>query len=398
MSPIIDRLDALRADTPGVEHVTHFNYAGSSLPPNPVQKTIIDHLNLEATIGGYEAAAAANDRIEAAYTSIARLINASPDEIAHVENATRGWDMGVYAIPFQQGDRVLTTTWEYASNLVALLQIQQRFGIEIEVVPSDASGQVDLDAMEAALQTPTAAVFLTHMPTNGGLVQPAEEIGALIRQHQPDAWYVIDACQTAGQLPLDVEALRCDILSVTSRKYLRGPRGAGFLYMRKERISHAIPPLLDLHAADLISPAEYVIRPDARRFENWESYVAGRLGLGAAVDYALDLGLDNIWERVQQQGGLLRQRLLTIDGVNVHDVGIVQGGIVTFSRQRIPSEEILAELSAQKIHTSLSNVYFTGLDPKQEALGTYIRASVHYITTDEEIEQLVNTVAALEVT
>lgn len=392
MPPILNRLDALRADTPGVNHVTHFNYAGSSLPAKSVLDTVIRHLIHEATIGGYEAAAAANDRIEAAYTSIATLINASADEIAHVENATRGWDMGVYAIPFRQGDRVLTTSWEYASNLVALLQIQKRFGISIEVVPNDAAGQIDLDALEQALQQPTAAVFITHVPTNGGLVQPAEAIGALIRQHQPDAWYVLDACQSAGQLPIDVQAIQCDILSATSRKYLRGPRGAGFVYMRRERIAEAVPPLLDLHAAELISPTEYVIRPDARRFENWESYIAGRLGMGAAVDYALDLGMENIWQRVHQQGAKLREELLKIDGVRVHDVGEVQGGIVTFSREGLASEDLLAALSAAKINTSLSNIYRTYLDTELEKIGTYIRASVHYITTDEEIDRLVSVV------
>lgn len=392
MTALHDRIDALRAETPGVNHVTHFNYAGSSLPAKSVLDVVVRHLILEATIGGYEAAAEAHDRIEAAYQSIATMLNASPDEIAHMENATRGWDMAVYAIPFEQGDRVLTTSWEYASNLVALLQIQQRFGIEIEVVPNDAHGQIDLDALEQALQKSTAAVFITHVPTNGGLVQPAEAIGKLIRQHQPDAWYVVDACQSAGQLPLDVEAIQCDILSATSRKYLRGPRGAGFVYMRKHRIEHATPPLLDLHAAELISTTEYVIRPDARRFENWESYIAGRLGMGAAVDYALDLGLENIWEQVQQQGELMRTKLLAIDGVQIHDAGQVRGGIVTFSREGVPSEKLVQALSEQKVNTSLSNIYRTHLDPELEGLGTWVRASAHYITTDDEIQKLVDVV------
>lgn len=392
MPLILDRLDALRADTPGVQHVTHFNYAGSSLPPNPVQRAVIDHLELEATIGGYEAAAQANDRIEAVYASIATMLNASSDEIALVENATRGWDMGVYAIPFEKGNRVLTTSWEYASNMVALVQIQKHFEIEIEVVPNAESGEIDLDALEKELQKPTAGVFITHVPTNGGLVQPAEKIGELIRQYQPDAWYVLDACQSAGQLSIDVEEIQCDVLSATSRKYLRGPRGSGFVYVRKERIQHMEPPLLDLHAADLVSPTEFVIRPDARRFENWESYVAGRLGLGAAVDYALELGMDNIWDRIREQGALLREKLLEIDGVNIHDVGKVRGGIVTFSRERVKSEKIHRALSNEKINTSISNIYQTHLDPEWEGMGTYIRASLHYITTDEEIEKLVDVV------
>ncbi len=383
-----DRITALREETPGCAHVAHFNHAGSSLSPQPVLDAVIDHLTLEATIGGYEAAAAASDRLDAVYDSIARLLNAAPDEIALVENATRGWDMAVYAIPFQRGDRVLTTQAEYASNLVALLQIAKRRDVEVEVVPNDASGQVSLDALRTALDQPVKAVFIAHMPTNGGLVQPAEEIGAIVRERQPKAWYVLDACQTAGQLPLDVERLQCDVLSATSRKYLRGPRGAGFVYVRRSRIESMEPPLLDLHAADLISATDYVIRPDARRFENWESYVAGRLGLGVAVDYALDLGLDAIWHRVRRQATRLRTRLAAIDGVAIHDAGEVQGGIVTFSRHGIAPDAIKDALAREKINVSLSNIYRTYLDSGQDAIGTFIRASVHYLTTDEEIERL----------
>ena len=391
-----DRIAALREETPGCAHVAHFNHAGSSLSPQPVLDAVIGHLTLEATIGGYEAAAAASDRLDAVYASIARLLNAAPDEIALVENATRGWDMAVYAIPFEPGDRVLTTQAEYASNLVALLQIARHQGVTVEVVPNDASGQISLDAFSTAMDRPVKAVFIAHMPTNGGLIQPAAEIGATIRERQPNAWYVLDACQTAGQVPLDVERLQCDVLSATSRKYLRGPRGAGFVYVRRSRIESMEPPLLDLHAADLTSATEYAIRPDARRFENWESYVAGRLGLGAAVDYALDLGLDAIWRRVQRQAELLRTRLTAIDGVTIHDAGLAQGGIVTFSRDGIEAEEIREALAGEKINVSLSNIYRTYLDPEQDALGRFVRASVHYVTTDEEIERLSGVVGALQ--
>ncbi len=386
------RIDALRAETPGTSHVAHFNHAGSSLPPQPVLNATVDHLTLEATIGGYEAAAAASDRLEAVYASVARLLNAHPGEIALVENATRGWDMAAYAIPFQTGDRILTTPWEYASNLVAILQIAKRHSLVIDIVPNDAHGQVDLDALEAALATPTAAVFITHMPTNGGLIQPAADIGRLIRRRQPNAWYVLDACQTAGQVPLDVESFQADVLSATGRKYLRGPRGTGFVYVRENRIASTEPPLLDLHAANLTSASTYTIRPDARRFENWESYVAGRLGLGAAIDYALDLGLPAIQQRVQTQADRLRDRLQELDGVTVHDTGLVRGGIVTFSRQGVPAEAVQAALSAAKVNTSLSNIYPTYLDDAWEALGTYIRASVHYITTGGEIDRLIEAI------
>ncbi|HET6869231.1 MAG TPA: aminotransferase class V-fold PLP-dependent enzyme [Solirubrobacteraceae bacterium] len=385
-----ERVAALRAATPGCAHVIHFNHAGSSLPPRPVLDAVIDHLRLEAAIGGYEAYDAAEERIEAVYDSIAHLLNAHRDEIALVENATRGWDMAVYAIPFRPGDRVLTTLSEYSSNVIALLQIARR-GVSVEVIPNDEHGQVSVAALESMLDDRVRAVFVSHMPTNGGLVQPAEAIGRVLRKHP--ALYVLDACQTAGQVPLDVARIGCDVLSATSRKYLRGPRGVGFLYVRREVIPTLTPPLLDNLAATWTAADAYTIREDARRFENWESYVAGRLGLGAAVDYALDLGLEAIWERVQRQAARLRARLSAIPGVTVRDLGAVKGGIVTFTHDGVPPETIKAGLAARTINVTTSSLASTRYDMEARGLPMLTRASVHYLTTDEEIEALA---AALE--
>ncbi len=386
------RIPALRAETPGCAHVTHFNHAGSSLPSRQTLDATIDHLRLEAEIGGYEAAARESQRTEAVYASIGRLLNAASDEIALVENATRGWDMATYAIPFLRGDRVLTTAAEYGSNVIAMLQIAKR-GVRIEVIPNDAHGQVDVQALRAMLDERVRAVFVTHMPTNGGLLQPAEAIGDAVRSH--DALYVLDACQTAGQLPLDVERIGCDVLSATSRKYLRGPRGAGFLYVRRERTAELTPPLLDNHAATWVSPDRYEVRPDARRFENFENYVAGRLGLGVAVDQALELGLETIWSRIQRQAHQLRAALRSIPGVTVHDLGAVQGGIVTFTRDGLAPVTIQARLAEQRINVSVSNVASTRFDMESRHLDDLVRASVHYLTTDEEIARLCTSVATM---
>ncbi|MBA2276550.1 MAG: aminotransferase class V-fold PLP-dependent enzyme [Chloroflexia bacterium] len=391
-SGLDQRIPALRAETPGCAHVTHFNHAGSSLPSRQVLDATIDHLRLEAEIGGYEAAARETQRTEAVYASIGRLLNAAPDEIALVENATRGWDMAAYAIPFQRGDRVLTTAAEYGSNVIAMLQIARR-GVRIEVIPNDAHGQVDVQALRAMLDERVRAVFVTHMPTNGGLLQPAEAIGDAMRSH--DALYLLDACQTAGQLPLDVERIGCDVLSATSRKYLRGPRGAGFLYVRRERTAELTPPLLDNHAATWVSPDRYEVRPDARRFENFENYVAGRLGLGVAVDQALELGLETIWSRIQRQAHQLRAALRSIPGVTVHDLGAVQGGIVTFTRDGFDPVTIQARLAEQRINVSVSDVASTRFDMESRHLDDLVRASVHYLTTDEEIARLCTSVATM---
>ena len=382
----------LRDETPGCAEVAHFNHAGSSLMPQPVIDALFGHLEREIRTGGYEAEDEAAARIDAVYGSIATLIGGAPDEVAIVENATRAWDMAFYGIPFESGDCILTSVAEYGSNAIAFLQVARR-GVRVEVVPNDEHGQLDVAKLAEMLDEKVKVVAVTHMPTNGGLVQPAAAIGRLARQ--AGALYLLDACQTVGQMPLDVRQIGCDILSATSRKFLRGPRGVGFLWVRRPVIDRIVPPFLDIRAAEWTGPEEYVVHPSARRFENWESNVAGKVGMGAAVDYALDLGLDAIWARVHRQADLLRRRLAEIPGVAVHDLGAVKGGIVTFTVAGMDPPAVLTALREQAINVSTSSPSSTRWDMETRGLRGLVRASVHYLTTDEEVEQLGAAVARL---
>jgi selenocysteine lyase/cysteine desulfurase len=353
--------------------------------PQIVLDTVVGHLQREATIGGYEAAWEADDRSKSVYASAARLIGAAPDEIALVENATRAWDMAFYAIPFQPGDVILTAQAEYASNVIAFLQMRER-GIGIRVVPNDEHGQMSLAALEQMLDSRVRLVAVSHMPTNGGLVQPVEAIGRLARAN--GSLYLVDACQSAGQAPLHAEAIGCDMLSATSRKYLRGPRGAGLLYVRRDLIAQLEPPFLDLHAASWVAADRYTIREDAGRFENWERNVAGLLGMGAAIDLALDIGVERIWETVRRTGDALRQRLSAIPGVTVTDVGAIRSGIVTFAVAGVDPQAIERALRAEAVNVVTSSVFSTRFDMEQRGLEQIVRASVHYLTTEDEIEVL----------
>lgn len=386
-------LKRLRADTPGCAKVAHFNNAGSSLPPKPVLKAVVDHLKLEARIGGYEAAAKADDRLEAVYASVARLINARPDEIALVENATRGWDMAFYAMKFRPGDRILTGIAEYASNVISYLQIAKKTGAVIEAVPNDKHGQVSVAALKKMIDKKVKLISFTHVPTNGGLVNPAAEIGAVARKHGIP--FLLDACQSVGQIDIDVDAIGCTMLSATGRKYLRGPRGTGFLYVRRDWIERLEPPFLDLHAAEWTARDRYEIRKDARRFENWESYVAGRLGLGAAADYALKVGMKAIEADLTAKAAQLRERLAKVPGVAVHDIGRKKGGIVTFTKQGTSAAEIKEALSRHRINVSVSGASSTLFDMSARGLRELVRASVHYVNSAAELDRLIGAVAEI---
>jgi cysteine desulfurase / selenocysteine lyase len=383
-------VEKVRAETPGCRNVIHFNNAGAALEPQPVLDAVLGHLKLEAEIGGYEAADRAEAALEGVYASLARLINGAPDEIALIENATRAWDMAFYSLKLGPGDRILTAQAEYASNVIAFLQIAAKTGAAITVVPSDESGALSVEALERLIDERVKLIAVTHVPTNGGLVNPAAAIGRVARRHGIP--FLLDACQSVGQMPVDVAEIQCDMLSATGRKFLRGPRGTGFLWVRREWIERLEPPFLDLHAATWTSTEGYEIRRDARRFENWESYVAGRLGLGAAAEYAMAIGLEPIWERVKALADTLRRSLGEIPGVTLRDLGHERCGIVTFTVEGLSAKELRATLSKARINTTTSSLFSTRYDMTARALDLLLRASVHYYNTEEEIARFCDVV------
>jgi cysteine desulfurase/selenocysteine lyase len=383
-------LERIRADTPGVEHVAHFNNAGSALPPQQVVDAVVGHLQREAEIGGYEAAAERRDRWEHTYDALARLIGADRDEIGVVENATRAWDMAFYAFPFRPGDRILTGHAEYASNWIALKQVADRTGASIEVVPDDECGQIDVAALEHMIDDRVKLVSLVHVPTQSGLVNPAPEVGRVTRA--AGVPLLLDACQSAGQLPLDVDAIGCDILSGTGRKFLRGPRGTGFLYVRRDLIERLEPPFLDMHAADWQPDGSYRIRDDARRFENWETYYAGKIGLGVAVDYALEVGVEAAWARIQKLSSRLRATLAEIPQVTLLDRGEVLGATVTFTVAGVSAGEVQRQLATERVNVSVMEAASAQLDFGVRGIAEAVRSSVHYYNTDDEIDLLAGAV------
>jgi cysteine desulfurase / selenocysteine lyase len=374
---------AVREDTPGSRDRIHFNNAGASLMPRPVVETVVRHLELEARIGGYEAAEAERERIAAVYRSSARLINCEPEEIALLENATRAWDAAFYSIRFATGDRIVTGRAEYCSNYMAFLQVARAKGAEIVVIGDDAHGQIDVDELRERIDDRVKLISVTHVPTSGGLVNPAAEVGRVARE--AGVLYLLDATQSVGQMPIDIAAIGCDFLATTGRKFIRAPRGTGLLYVSRSRIPELHPPVVEVGGASWTERDGYTLKDDAKRFETWEASYALQLGLGQAIDYALDLGIEAIWERVRTLGDLLRRELTAIDGISVHDLGLTKCGIVTFTASGVSAELLARGLAAQAINVDISKPDDTRLDFEARNLEPMIRASVHYFNTEDEI-------------
>ena len=356
--------------------------------PLPVINALHNYLESEAKIGGYETADLYADGLNNLYSSAAQLLNCKPGEIAFVENATRAWDMAFYSFNFKPGDKILTAVSEYGSNVIAYLHQAKCSGVEVVFIPNDGHGQVDTEALAKMIDNKVKLISVSHIPTGGGLVNPAIEIGRIAGQH--GITYLLDACQSAGQIPVDVDAIGCDFLSITGRKYLRGPRGTGLLYVRDSILKDIDPPFLDQHAATLISPSEYKVREDAKKFENWEQNFAGKYALGVAIDYALDWELDSIQQRIYELADYLRNQLANLDDITVTDEGMEKCGIVTFTSRSRDAVSIKKMLGRNRINVSISDGSGMLVSFQQRGLDQLVRASVHYFNSKEEIDIFVD--------
>ena len=386
-------IDALRARTPGTRHRIHLNNAGAALMSQTTLDAITEHLGLESRIGGYEAADAAQDQITAAYLALAQLLGGRGDQIALFDNSTHAWNAAGYSVRLKPGDRILTGRDEYGSAILAYFQLARRTGAEIVVIPNDETGQLDLDALRAEVDERTKLIGLTWVPTAGGLINPAAEVGAIARD--ADTLFLLDATQVVGQLPVDVTELGCDFLTGTGRKFLRGPRGTGFLWVGDRALDRVEPPVVEIKSAHWDGERGFTWAPGAQRFETWENSWANVIGLGAAVRQALELGLDEISARALALGARLRDGLDALPGVSTHDLGARRCAIVTAAVAGVPTAQVRARLAEAQINVSTTEAAHNQFDTEVRDVHPLVRLSPHYYNTEAEIDRAVTAVAEI---
>lgn len=382
-----------REETPGCAVRVHLNNAGAALPPRPVLDTMLDHLRREAEIGGYEAEDEARERVRAVYGQMGRLLGCDPRNVALVENATVAVSQALSAFDFEPGDVLVTTRHDYSSNQVMYLALARRRGVEVRWADELPEGGVDPDSLRRLASAPRCRlVSLTWVPTNSGLVQPAEVVGEICRD--AGVPYVLDACQAVGQMPVDVSRLHCDYLAGTARKFMRGPRGLGFLYVADHALAGGAYPLtVDMHGATWSGPDEFSLTPDARRFESWEIAYALVLGTGAAAEYALGVGIETARDRSWALARYARERLAALDGVRVLDRGPALCAIATAELGGRPAEAVKLALRERRINTSSPGRDDAVIDMDQKAASSALRISPHYYNTAEEIDLAVTALA-----
>ena len=377
-----------RADTPGCLERNHLNNAGASLMPSVVLEAMLSHLRLESVRGGYEAEALAAAGVQDAYGAVAALLGCTSENIAIVENATVAIAQAMSAIELRPGDRVVTTNADYGSNQLMLLRLVQRFGIELRRASDLSEGGVDPEAVRELLKDGRCRlVVVTWVPTNSGLVQPVEEVARICAEAGVPC--LVDATQAVGQIPIDVAALRCTFLAATARKFLRGPRGIGFLYVSPKALEQGLLPLFpDIQGLRWAAPDRFELLPGARRFENWEFAYALVLGLGAAARYAAGVGVELGGTRARELAARARERLGGLDRVRILDRGARLAAIVSFSVEGFSAVELARELRQRGINTGASLRQYAVIDMDAKRAADSVRVSPHYFNTEDELEEL----------
>lgn len=382
-------IQQLRADTPACEQLIHFNNAGASLPTLQVSKAIKDYLDFEANNGGYETAEIFKPQTDLFYGLAAELIGAHARNIAYTTSATDGYGRVLASIPFKAGDTILTTTNDYVSNQLSFMALRQRFGLQIVLCKNEPSGQLDLDNLRAKLQHyQPKLVAITHIPTNSGLVQPMREIGQIVAES--GCLYIADVCQSLGQMEVKATDIKADFMTGTFRKFLRGPRGAGLLYVSDRALEMGLSPFsLDSRAATWTSPESFVLSADAKRYEYWEISYALQMGSVAALKYLLALGIENVALRNKQLSTLLRAELAENRKIKLLDRGNTLCNIITFNVDGHSMPEVHAHLKKHKINASVSTITGAQIDFTEKKVDGAVRLSPHYYNTIEEIERVV---------
>lgn len=380
----------IRKDTAGCEDIIHLNNAGAALMPVSVANAIRGYITIEEHMGGYEAANANREKIDDFYEYAARLLHCNSRNIAFTTNATDSYNRALSAIPFQKGDVVLLTENDYPSNFLAFISLKRRFGIELIQVKNSPGGEIDLGDLEAKLkQHQPRLLSVSHIPTSSGLVQPLAEIAELIKDHE--TIFLLDACQSLGQIELDAVKSQAHFVSGTFRKFLRGPRGAGLLYVSDKALEAGMEPLfIDLRGAEWIDDYAYVSRQDAKRFEDWETAYALMMGATEAIRYALEVGIAHIEARNQELIRYLKKELVKLPGIQLQDRGSRQCSILTFSIENTNEIELKKYLYGNGINISTTPRAAAIIDFREKGIDWVARVSPHYYNTEAEIDRFIN--------
>lgn len=395
-------VDLARQETFGCHRLIHLDNAGAALPPDCVTETYIAALQEEAEIGSYRSARKQTAALRQTYAELAQLLNCHVSEIALVESGSRAWDLSFSMIQLAPGSVIVTTEYEYANNYIMMLRAARQCNCRIEFIRLDEGGDISLSHLSELIDAwgkDIRVISVTHVPTHNAIINPVEKIGQLIRSAKTSgaladtAVYMVDACQSVGQMPVDVQNIRCDVLTICSRKFLRGPRGVAAIYFRKETLDREIasnnaePTFLNIPGFTWVQEHSYEMRRDGRCFETWESNYSAKTAFGRAINYYMARDPIGVERYVTGLAAHLRKVLRNVNGVSLTDVGANKSALVTFSMKGLPANGILHELEANNINVSIIDRRTAHINMNKRQQHFLLRSAVHYYNTKDEVEK-----------
>jgi selenocysteine lyase/cysteine desulfurase len=383
-------IETIRSQTKGLDGKLFFNSAGSSLMQDQVIECMLNYLEEERMIGGYAAAAKHQESINGFYTQVANLIKAKEKNIAFATSATDAYNQALSSIPFQSKDVILTTNNDYISNQLAFIGLQKRYDVEIVRVNDLKKGGMDAeDCIEKIEKLKPKLVAITHIPTNSGLIQDVYSIAPACKAS--GAYYLIDTCQSIGQLNISVETLNCDFLTATGRKFMRGPRGTGFLYVSDRVLNEGLTPLFtEQCGAEWTEEFGYKIMDSALRFERWERNCGNMLGLAKATELINKIGIESIEKRNNELQLFAREALSKLPNIQCTDIGENLCNLITFTNADGSINRIVELFATNNVSFSISGINSALIDFTKRELTEVVRISPHYFNTEKEISTLID--------
>ena len=383
----------VRQETPGLGHGVYLDNCGSSLMPEPVVAAMKSYLEQEISLGGYVAQEQQSAALSRVYTSLAELFGGSSADYAITGSAVDAWTKAFYSIPLNAGDNIITVFNEYCSNYVAYLHREKRDGVEIRVARARQDGSLDIEHLADLVDNKTKIISLAHVASSDGLIADAKAVGQIAAGS--NAFYILDACQAVGQIPVSFTDIGCHMATATSRKFLRGPRGVGFLYIDKAARQQLDPIVVTNKAATWISDGEYELSEDAAMFEAWESSCLVNMGFGAALDYLLMQGVGKTTAHLQALASGLRKDLAVINGVTIECPDIAEAAIITFNKVGWDAPLLKTAMAEKGITVQVSSIFHTRLDYGARGIETAARVSPHYYNTADELNRFLNVLESL---
>lgn len=375
--------------TPACEKQLFFDSAGSSLVSMNTKKVMLEYLDEECERGGYDVMMDYKEAFQTFYVEAAKLIHASPRNIAFQTSATDAYSKVLYSIPWKASDLILTTKEDYVSNVLAFIELDRRFGVKHRFLDINDHGAVNLDELEVILQGESVKLLaITHVPTSSGMIQNAASIGKLAKKY--DVLYLLDACQSIGQFDVDVTVIQCDYLTVTGRKFLRGPRGTGFLFVNDRILEkQEVPFCFDLAGATWVDDDRVKFSKNAKRYELWEKNYSNLLGLTQSILELNDIGMPKIASYNMQLQAYFRQKLASIKGLKFHDQGNKLGNIITWRISGKSEEWHINLLRDLRVNFSIASKQSALIDFKSKGIDWAVRFSPHYFNLPEECDRFV---------